>query len=318
MSIEKSKHSIRLDDLNKEVRERVQKFDTGNDGELDINEAVQGLITLQKQSNNYKKMIWLLIPVLCLVLAGSFGTTLLAINLTKDIHQHDGILTSKVDNTPIRTVEATSKDLMFSSLFSTDYNQITKLHFGTVTLNVNGIYQYTEQDKSKTVYVNSDMVFFGFNQNGSYMINYNQGFEHNPMAQMMYQTINNSFSEVSMIIHYYRTSSGFEPTFDDIESYTSVYTVTTSKVPEEYSISDDKNIMSSNIVSSTTRMASLDAAGANECQDGAVYENACTKYPCWECTFTPSDPCCGLPKSWRVCTAATASNPSFSDCKRTN
>jgi hypothetical protein len=318
MNSENSKQSLRLSVLNPQVRERVQKFDTGNDGELDINEAIQGLIALQKQSNNYKKMIWLLIPILSLMIAATFGTTILAINLTKEINQNDGILTSKLDNTPIRTVEATSKDLMFSSLFSSDYNKISKLHFGSVTLNVNGIYQYPEQDNSKTVFVNSDMIFLGVNQNGSFMINYNQGFEHNPMAQMTYQTINNSFSEVSMLMDYYRSTYGVQPTFDQIQQYTFMYTVTTSKVPEEYSISDDKNLMSSNMVSSTTRMAALDEAGANECQDGGVYENACTKYPCWECTFTPSDPCCGLPKSWRTCTAATASNPSFSDCKRTN
>ncbi len=85
MDFESPKHSVRLSTLNPALRERVEKFDTCNDGELDINEAIQGLITLQKQSNNYKKMIWLLIPVLCMVLAGSFGTTILAINLTKEV-----------------------------------------------------------------------------------------------------------------------------------------------------------------------------------------------------------------------------------------
>ena len=59
MNSSNSKQGIRLSVLNSAVRERVEKFDTGNDGELDINEAMQGLITLQKQSNNYKKMIWL-------------------------------------------------------------------------------------------------------------------------------------------------------------------------------------------------------------------------------------------------------------------
>jgi hypothetical protein len=318
MSIEKPSYAVRLDTLNPQVRERVEKFDIGNDGELDINEAMQGLITLQKQSNNYKKMIWMLIPVLSLMVAATFGTTILAINLTKDINQNDGILTSKVDNTPIRTVEATSKDLMFSSLFSNDYNMISKLHFGNVVLNVNDIYQYTEQDNTKTVYVNSDMIFLGLNQTGSYMINYNQGYETNPMAQMMYQTINSSFSQVSMVIDYYRTTYGFQPTFDQIQQYIFMYTVTTSKVPQEYSISDDKNIMSTNLVSGISRMEALEASGANECQDGGVYENACRKYPCWECTYTTSDPCCGLPKSWRTCTAASASASYFSDCKRTN
>lgn len=320
MSIEKSKNSIRLSVLNPQVRERVEKFDTGNDGELDINEAMQGLIALQKQSNNYKKMIWMLIPVLSLMIAATFGTTILAINLTKDINQNDGILTSKVDNTPIRTVEATSKDLMYSSLFSNDYNQISKLHFGSMTLDVNSIYQYIEQDNTKTVYVNSDMIFLGLNQTGSFMVKYNQGYETNPMAQKLYQIINDSFSEVSMVIDYYRSTYGVQPTFDQIQQYTFMYRVTTSKVPQEYSISDDKNIMSSNMVSTTTRMASLEAAGANECDDGAVYQHACSKpgVPCWECTFTNDDPCCGLPTSWRVCASHTKSASYFSDCKRTN
>jgi hypothetical protein len=85
MISENKKQGIRLSTLNPQVRERVEKFDTGNDGELDINEAMQGLIALQKQSNNYKKMIWMLIPILSLMIAATFGTTILAINLTKDI-----------------------------------------------------------------------------------------------------------------------------------------------------------------------------------------------------------------------------------------
>ena len=85
MNSENKKQAIRLSVLNPQVRERVEKFDTGNDGELDINEAMQGLIALQKQSNNYKKMIWMLIPILSLMIAATFGTTILAINLTKDI-----------------------------------------------------------------------------------------------------------------------------------------------------------------------------------------------------------------------------------------
>ena len=318
MTIEKPSYAVRLDTLNPQVRERVEKFDIGNDGELDINEAMQGLITLQKQSNNYKKMIWMLIPVLSLMVAATFGTTILAINLTKDINQNDGILTSKVDNTPIRTVEATSKDLMFSSLFSNDYNMISKLHFGNVILNVNDIYQHTEQDNTKTVYVNSDMLFLGLNQTGSYMIQYNQGYETNPMAQMMYQTINSSFSQVSMVIDYYRTTYGFQTTFDDIQRYVYMYTVTTLKVPEEYSISDEKNIMSSNLVSSTTRMASLEAAGANECQDGGVYQHYCSKpgVSCYECTFINDDKCCGLPSQWQTCTTYPADH--HKNCKKAN
>ena len=305
MNSENKRQGVRLSVLNPQVRERVEKFDIGNDGELDINEAMQGLITLQKQSNNYKKMIWMLIPVLSLMVAATFGTTILAINLTKDVRQNEGLLTSKITNTPIRTVEATSRDLMFSSLFSSDYNMISKLHFGSVTLNVNDIYQHTEQDDTKTVYINSDMLFLGLNQTGSFMINYNQGYETNPMAQKLYQVVNNTFNQVSMVMDYYRSTYGFQPTFNDIQRYVYMYTVTTSKVSEEYSVSDDKNIMSSNLVSATIRMAeSFEAAGSNECQDGSVYEKACKSTPCYECTMTNKNGCCGLPKTWtsRSCT----------------
>jgi hypothetical protein len=317
MNSENKRQGVRLSVLNPQVRERVEKFDIGNDGELDINEAMQGLITLQKQSNNYKKMIWMLIPVLTLMVAATFGTTILAINLTKDINQNDGILTSKADNTPIRTVEATSKDLMFSSLFSNDYNQITKLHFGSVTLNVIDIYQYTQQDNTKTVYVNTDMLFLGLNQTGSYTIQYNQGYETNPMTQKLYQIVNNSFSEVSLIIDYYRSTYGYQSTFDMIIQYTHMYTVTTSKVPEEYSISDDKNIMSSNLVSSTSRMASEQAAG-NPCE-GGYYGEACKKSPCYECTFHNDDPSNGLPSQWQECTTVSgAERPWRTNCKQIN
>jgi hypothetical protein len=285
MSIEKPNHAVRLSVLNPALRERVEKFDTGNDGELDINEAMQGLITLQKQSNNYKKMIWLLIPVLCMVLAGSFGTTILAINLTKEINQNSGILTSNTDNTPIRTVSAVSKDLMFSSIFSEDYNQITKFHFGSTTLNVNEMYQVTLSDDTKTVFVNSDMLYFGLNQTGSYLINYNKGFETNPIAQLMYQTVNNSLSEYSMIVDYYRSVLGVQPTLDNILRYTYDYTVTTTKVPQDYSVSHNANILSSNVVSSISRMEALEEEGANACDDGGFNSRRCAKKDCWECTI---------------------------------
>lgn len=317
MSFEKSKHSVRLSVLNPAIRERVEKFDTANDGELDIQEAIQGLVALQKQSNNYKKMVWFLIPVLCMVLAGSFGTTILAINLTKDVQQHSGLLTSKADNTPIRTVSAVSKDLMFSSLFSEDYNQITKLHFGSTTLNVNEIYQVTLSDDTKTVYVNSDMLYFGLNQTGSYLINYNQGFETNPIAQLMYKSINGALSEYFMIVDYYRSVLGVQPTLDNILRDTYGYTVTTTKVPEDYSVSDSTNLLSSNLVTSTTRMAQLESSETNKCSESQVWTHHCKSEDCYECTFNNDDPCCGMRSSWRTCT--TIPDATYhSNCKKVN
>ena len=65
------KNRIELSSLNPVVKERIQKFDTKNDGTLDIDEAMEGLVTLQKKSNRYKKMLWFLIPVICLFLLGN-------------------------------------------------------------------------------------------------------------------------------------------------------------------------------------------------------------------------------------------------------
>ncbi len=85
MSVEKNTNTVRLDDLNPQVRERVQKFDTRNDGELDIHEAMSGIITLQKQSNNYKKTMYVVSSVLVITLCCMFGINMLAIHITKDM-----------------------------------------------------------------------------------------------------------------------------------------------------------------------------------------------------------------------------------------
>ena len=76
---------VRLSTLNPQVREKLVKFDTANDGELSIEEAIQGLVTLQKQSNNYKRMLYLIVPLMMIMLACVLGVNILAIQLTKDL-----------------------------------------------------------------------------------------------------------------------------------------------------------------------------------------------------------------------------------------
>jgi hypothetical protein len=309
------KTNIRLSVLNPTVRERVQKFDVGNDGALSIEEAIQGLVTLQKQSNNYKKMIWFLIPIICLVLAGTFGTAILANNLTKEINQNGGILTSKVDNTPIRTVQAVSKDLMYSSFFSQDYYQITNLHYGNMNLKVNNILQVNTEDDNKSVYVNTDMLYFGLNQTGNYFINYNSGFENNPIAQFMYQTINSSLSDYLMVVNYYSSVLGYQPNFDDINKYTFMYTVSTTKVPQDYSVSDNSDLLSPGISKMfTSRMASIDSdSGSSPC-DSDMYKDVCDEKRCWECTWSSGQ------TTFKTCAvgADRYSSSALSDCKRSN
>jgi len=92
-----SPSSIRFEDLNSDVARKLRKFDVSNDGELDMTEAVQALITLQKQSDNYKKTIWLLIPLLLALVGSVFGTTILAIRLTQELKVTNGNMITTMD-----------------------------------------------------------------------------------------------------------------------------------------------------------------------------------------------------------------------------
>lgn len=37
-------------------------------GEFTIEEAIQGLVALQKQSNNYKRMLYFIVPLMTIIL----------------------------------------------------------------------------------------------------------------------------------------------------------------------------------------------------------------------------------------------------------
>jgi len=254
--------------LNPSVKERVQKFDVGNDGELDINEAMQGLITLQKQSNNYKKMLWFLIPVLCLVLLGSFGTTLLALNLTKEVKQDSGLLVSSKSNIPIRTIEAVSKDVMFSSFFSEDYSKIKTLQIHHKEIDVKKIYQKVKKDNTKTVYVDTELVNFSLNETGEYELKYNAGSESNLASGLVYYDIENVLSKFKNVIGKWKEMFNSNPTVDDVAEVTQEFRVTTTKVPDTYEVTDG-------IIKSVSRF------GADACTRSSYYSKQCEKaYGC--------------------------------------
>ena len=257
-----SKNSIRLSMLNPSVKERVQKFDIKNDGTLDIEEAMQGLITLQKQSNNYKKMLWFLIPVICLVLLGTFGSTMLALNLTKEVSQKNGLLTSSKSSIPIRTMVAESRDNMYYSMFSNDYGYITKLHLKNKEIDVKSIYQKYEGD-IRTVYINTELVNFSFNQTGEYKINYNAGSESNLASPLVYSDIESALSKFKYTIEKYKEMFNEEPTIEDIAEATGQFRISSSKVPTSYEVQDGV------ILSKSSRMAPGDGC------DSKFYKNLC-------------------------------------------
>ena len=265
-----SKNSIRLSMLNPAVKERVQKFDIGNDGALDIEEAMQGLITLQKQSNNYKKMLWFLIPIICLVLLGTFGSTMLALNLTKEVSQNNGLLTSSKSSVPIRTMVAESVDNMYYSMFSSECNYITKLHLENKEIDVTSVYHdYDVYTNKRTVYINTDLVNFSFNQTGEYKINYNAGAETNLASALVYSDIENTLSRYKYIINDWKQMFKEEPSIEDIAESTNEFRVSTSKIPETYEVHDDV------IISKTSRI------GGDACTRSSYFSKKCeTAYGC--------------------------------------
>ena len=300
-----SKNSIRLSMLNPAVKERVQKFDVGNDGSLDIEEAMQGLIALQKQSNNYKKMLWFLIPIICLVLLGTFGSTMLALNLTKEVKSTNGLLTSSKSSVPIRTMAAESVDNMYYSMFSNDYGYITKLHLKNKEIDVKSIYQKYEENK-QTVYINTELVNFSFNQTGEYKINYNVGAESNLASGLVYSDIENVLSQFKYIIEKYKEMFNEEPSIEDIADYTGEFRISSSKVPKSYEVHDGV------IMSKSLRIVQLEkASGSRGACSGNRYDIYCKDAPCYSCTFVDGK------ESWPSCTQHP-SNSYYKDCQKVN
>ncbi len=105
-------NGVRLSVLNPEISKKLNKFNTSSDGSLTLDQAIQGLITLQKQSNNYKKMLYLMVPVILFLVASVFGVTLLAIKLTKDVQVNSSSSLTTMTGDLVRVgLETTSTDL---------------------------------------------------------------------------------------------------------------------------------------------------------------------------------------------------------------
>ena len=304
---ESSKNSIELSSLNPAVKERVEKFDTKNDGILDIDEAMEGLVTLQKKSNRYKRMLWFLIPAICLFLLGTFGSTMLALNLTKEVKSTNGLLTSSKSFIPIRTTIAESVDNMYSYMFSSDCNHITKLHLRNKEIDVTSVYHdYNVYSNKRTVYMNTDLVNFSFNETGEYKINYNVGAESNLASGLVYSDIENVLSQFKYIIEKYKEMFNEEPSIEDIADYTGEFRISSSKVPKSYEVHDGV------IMSKSLRIVQLEkASGSRGACSGNRYDIYCKDAPCYSCTFVDGK------ESWPSCTQHP-SNSYYKDCQKVN
>jgi len=180
--------TIMLSDLNPELAAKLKKFDTSNDGKLELEEALHGLLSLHKQSSNYKRLIWLFIPIILVIVFASFATTIWAIKVTKDMKTSTGILTD-VSGEPVRTVVSTVHDNMFTALFSSDFQGIDHLQIHSAKLEVSSIHQVWSANDVIAVYIDTKLLQLRINKTFDFDIQITKGFETNELALSLQSTV---------------------------------------------------------------------------------------------------------------------------------
>lgn len=143
------KHTVRLSTLNVNLRSKMAKFDSANDGELSVEDMLHAIVTLQKQSNNYKRMLYIILPVMIIVVASIFGTTMLALNLTKEMKVNSrGVLVGQTSTQVISTARAVEYTTLNEWLMSDnpdDLKKIKVIELPNMILPVHGVFVNTNQ-----------------------------------------------------------------------------------------------------------------------------------------------------------------------------
>jgi hypothetical protein len=186
-------NAIRLSMLNPELRKKVEKFDTLNDGALTIEEALQAIIALQKQSNNYKRTVYLLIPLMLLTLVGVLGINILSIYLTKDMKVNSsGVLTNNNGNI-VQTKVLEEQTTLFSLLTTSDLETLytmTSIQIDDMLIPVQGIYVKGANNETTTVLISTPYVWFQVDNNGAFYVELNiVDYVANEFAQNVYHVI---------------------------------------------------------------------------------------------------------------------------------
>jgi len=179
--VRKSSASVALTDLNPAVQKKVSKFNVSNDGQLKLEEAIQGLVTMQKQSDNYKKMIWFLIPVLIGLIAATFGSTMLAFKLNQQMQVSGSTLTD-MNGQVVKTAQnhATDGDL-FDITFSPDFENVDYLQSNHFKIRIDSIIQNVDSnDKVDKVFITTKPFSLTLYPDHSADIVPNAGFENSP------------------------------------------------------------------------------------------------------------------------------------------
>jgi len=141
-----SSKSVRLSVLNPELQKKLKKLDTGNEGEITLQDALHGLVTLQKQSDNYKKMIWLLIPVLLGLIACTFGTTMLAFKLNQQTQISSTGSLQDMNGNVIKVATTQNTPNLRSIMLSEDIYKLDKIYNLYTSSYIDTIYVNRDQD----------------------------------------------------------------------------------------------------------------------------------------------------------------------------
>lgn len=192
--------SIDLENLNVDIRNKLAKFNTSNSGKLTNEELLQAVITLQKQSNNYKRLIYMMIPVMIFMIASIFGTTILAINLTKDLKiNSNGLLVGTNNNEVISTSVAVNYSSLHDWLSSENTNALKEIHaleFRNMILPVQHVYVNSLNSTTTFVLDHMYMIIDFMNQNVD--ISVKKLYENDIIINQMVQDLQQQLKEVKL------------------------------------------------------------------------------------------------------------------------
>jgi len=133
--------SIRLSVLPTGVKTKIAKFDTMGAGEIDIQDAIKGIVSLHKQSTNWKRSFFFLtVPLILLTLGAVFGCVIAGVNMMKDMRISNDALVAmngKIIKTDVVLTSSTFYDTIFSQTF--DVSRVRTLSIGDNQFEVSAI-----------------------------------------------------------------------------------------------------------------------------------------------------------------------------------
>ena len=156
-----------------------------------MNDTLHALITLQKQSNNYKKLLYLFIPVIIAVLLCMFGFSFLAVKLNKDAYVKGNVLQSTTGDA-VRT----ATELKFHDLYQFAFEaSMEEMAYKNKIILGNQLFQfdYVNQEASVVTFYGSQMYIQVFVNHTLSAVSYNL-FASEPSVKTLVERLNEHYS----------------------------------------------------------------------------------------------------------------------------